>query len=292
MELKKPIPLKEQLIKCKSDGLTTEDDSWALQILSEIGYYKLMGYAFQFVTGSSGHKYSATASFELVYKLYCFDSELRELLRKYLEILEVYYKALIANTFSMRVCTSPPYDQHYYESNYYHKEYFSAIKEAFEKENEYYKESAIVKHHKKKYGGKMPLWALLELLSFSNTSKLYASMYDNDQDAIASLVHVGRKTLANNLHCMSVLRNKCSHAARIYNTTLSPAVKLSDSILKRCPSLSTQKLFAFIIMLSKRLPNTEYRTDFKEDFTYLIAKYNGIIDHSLLGIPVEYENYL
>ena len=292
MDLKKPIPIAEQLIKCKNDGLKTSNDLEALKILSHVGYYKLMGYAFQFVKGANGHKYSDDASFELVYKIYCFDCELRDLLRKYLETIEVYYKSLISNTFSLRVCKEPPYDQHYDSKNYYRKEYFNEISEAFKKENEYYKESAIVKHHQNKYGGKMPLWALLELLSFSNTSKLYGSMYDGDQDAIASIVGISRNTLENHLHCLSVLRNKCSHAARLYNTNMNPGARLTVSFLKKHPSISSRSLFAYVIVLNKRLPDDNYRSAFKKEFVALINKCRNYIDLSLIGVPEDYESIL
>ena len=45
--------------------------------------------------------------------------------------------------------------------------------ETFSREKNYYKDSLIVKHHKIKYSSKMPLWVIVELMSFSNMSKLY-----------------------------------------------------------------------------------------------------------------------
>lgn len=76
--------------------------------------------------------------------------------------------------------------------------------ETFSREKNYYKDSLIVKHHQIKYSSKMPLWVIVELMSFSNMSKLYSSMYYSEKDAIAHMVGVGRDTLENHLHCLPV----------------------------------------------------------------------------------------
>ena len=66
--------------------------------------------------------------------------------------------------------------------------------ETFGKKQNYYKDTLVVKHHKIKYSSKMPLWVIVELMSFSNMSKLYISMYYSKKDAIFSMVGVGKDT--------------------------------------------------------------------------------------------------
>ena len=83
--------------------------------------------------------------------------------------------------------------------------------ETFSKEQNYYKDSLIVKHHKTKYSSKMPLWVIVELMSFSNMSKLYSSMYYSEKDMIASMVGVGKGTLENHLHCNTLLKEISNH---------------------------------------------------------------------------------
>ena len=105
-------------------------------------------------------------------------------------------------------CVNPPYDQHYDENNFYNKTGYKEVMESFKKEKNYYKDSLIVKHHKAKYESKMPLWVIVELMSFSNTSKLYSSMYISEKEKIADAVGVSYATLENHLHCLAVLRNR------------------------------------------------------------------------------------
>lgn len=226
MDLKKPCTISEQIEKLKSHGISITDEKAAELFLSQVNYYRLTGYLLQYRIDPNNSDYVVPVCFNEMVKLYMFDSEMRNLYRKYLEIIELFYRTKIAYTFSLLKCTEAPYDQHYSEECFHNKETFRNIKKGFENEEEgYYKDSLIVKHHKKKYFNKMPLWVLVELLSFSKLSMLFSCMYFSDQDKIVESVGTGRKVLENHLHCLTILRNKCSHGARLYNSSFSlPAV--------------------------------------------------------------------
>ena len=83
--------------------------------------------------------------------------------------------------------------KHYDENNFCNKKGYKEVVETFGGEQNYYKDSLIVKHHKTKYSSKMLLWVIVELMSFSNMSKLYGSMYYPEKDTIAGMVGVGTK---------------------------------------------------------------------------------------------------
>lgn len=204
----------------------------------------------------------------------------------------MFYKSHISNTFSLEKCLEPPHDQHYSPSNYYDKTGFKKIMERFVKEEQYYADSLIVRHHKQHYSGRMPLWAMVELMSFSNISMLYNAMYDSSKDLISKPLGIGRKTLSNHLHCLSVLRNKCAHAARLINTRCNPPAKLSANFLRKNPSVSNDSVFAYILVLKRRLPTEELKISFTQDIIKLIESYNDIIDLALLGFPQNYKSVL
>ena len=100
----------------------------------------------------------------------------------------------------MAKCTKPPHSQHYDKENFYNKIGYEEVMSSFDKEKNYYKDSLIVKHHKKKYNGKLPLWVMVELMSFSNLSKFYSAMYYSEKDLIAASIGTGRNMLENHLH--------------------------------------------------------------------------------------------
>lgn len=290
--LKKPLTFKEQINILKLHGMYIDDDQIAEDTLKKINYYRFTGYALQFRVAKNQSDYKAGTTFRQVHRIYLFDEALRDICRKYIEIAEVYYRTQIAYGFSISKCTKPPHDQHYDKRNFYNKTGYEDVMANFDKEKNYHKDSLIVKHHKKKYKGKLPLWAMVELMSFSNLSKLYSAMYYSEKNLIAISVGAGRNTLENHLHCLSVLRNKCAHAARLYNTKFSPPVKFSKNFLKIHPEIKNDSMFAYIIMLLKRLPNISCKLSFVTTILGVMEEFYNDIDISLIGFPDNFAEIL
>ena len=289
MDLKKPLTYDEQIIKLENHGLIITDKIFAKKVLSTLNYYRFAGYIFQFKTANTDPQYKSGITFEQIYKIYKFDEALRHILRKYIEIAEVYYRTQISYVFSHAKCTESPYNQHYDETNFYNKNGYNEVLNNIEKEKGHYRDSLVVKHHKKKYSGKMPLWVIVEIMSLSNISKLYSCMYYSEQNAIASEVGTSRSVLINHLHCISVLRNKCAHAARLYNTVFNPPAKLPPSFLKRHPAFKNNTFFAYILILVQRLPDIVSKMQFCCDLNTVIEYYSEDIDLSLIGFLPGYE---
>lgn len=158
MCLKKPLDFEEQLQRLKEHGMSVQDDEKALVVLKRINYYRFTGYALQFRENPQSSKYIKETSFEAIYHLNRFDEKLRDLYRKYIEKAEIFYRTQISYGFTSMKCTKVPFDQHYNIKNFYNKKGYQEVMDNFRREENYYKDSLIVKHHKNKYKGKMPLW--------------------------------------------------------------------------------------------------------------------------------------
>ena len=288
MELKAPLSLDGQIDKLKSHGMIITDDNRVKNILSRINYYRFTGYALQFRQSINNSDYVGGLTFEKVYKIYQFDERIRDILRRYIEIAEVFYRAQISYGFCMAKCVDSPHDQHYDEKNYYKKEEFKEIIVHLEKDKGYYKDSLIVKHHRDKYDDKMPLWVMVELLSFSDVSKLFCCMYYSEQNNIANAIGISAATLENHLHCLSVLRNKCAHAARLYNTKFYPAARFNPKFLRSNRNIKNDTLFAYLLILIKRLSENSIRRALVNDIYTIIEEYKCDIDLSLIGFPEDY----
>lgn len=288
MELKGPLTFEEQIEKLKSHGMIIDDEEKVKKILAEINYYRFTGYALQYRKKADESDYKENITFEHVYRIYQFDACLRDIFRRYIEQVEIYYRTQISYGFSHIKCKEAPYEQHYDENNFYNKQGYREVMDSFQKEKNYYKDSLIVKHHKIKYGSKMPLWVIVELMSFSNTSKLFSSMYKSDKEKIAKCIGTGYATLENHLHCLSVLRNKCAHAARLYNTQFNPPAKFATEYLKKHPEVKNDSLFAYTLVLLKRLPDAAAKLALISDIQSVIDEYKDDMDLSLIGFPTEY----
>lgn len=292
MELKPPMSYEEQLNKLISRGIVVDDKENALNVLKRVNYYRFAGYALQFRVKPEDSTYIEGTSFNSIYNLYVVDERLRDVFRMYIEKAEIYYRTQIAYGFAMRKCTKPPYDQHYEKDNFYNKSGYDEVIESFKREKNYYKDSLIVKHHKNKYDSKMPLWVMVELMSFSNLSKLYSSMYFSEKDAIAQAIGISKTTLENHLHCLSVLRNKCAHAARLYNTKFNPPAKFAPAFLKKNPGVKNNSLFAYVLVLLKRLPDEKSKCELIEAIKIVMEQFEEDIDMTLIGFPKNYVNIL
>ena len=243
MNLKKPLTFDEQLDKLITHGMVVSDKEKAKDILKRVNYYRFTGYALQFRQEPSGSDYIEGTTFETVYHLYKVDEILRDTFRRYIEKAEVYYRTQIAYGFSIAKCTEAPYDQHYDENNFYNKKGYKEVMENFGREKNYYKDSLIVKHHKIKYSSRMPLWVIVELMSFSNMS----------------------------------------------NTDFNPPAKFTTSFLRKHPEIKNNSLFAYILVLLKRLPDESSKKSLIQTVESVIDEYRNDIDLNLIGFP---ENYL
>jgi abortive infection bacteriophage resistance protein len=288
MDLKKPLTFSEQIDRLKQHGVSFNDENTAAEILSIINYYRFSGYLLQYRKSITDSDLKVKVSFLSIYDIYKFDEELRALLRIFIEKVEIYFRTQISYYFSSVKCILPPHDQHYDRNNYFDKVGFDEVINSFKQQKKFYKDSPILKHHQIVYQNKMPLWVIVEFLSFSNLSKLYNSMYYSEKDIIATSSGTGHKTLENHLHCLTVLRNKCAHSARLFNSNFNPPAIFSKKFLRNNPLIKNDSLFAYILVLLKRLPLKEDKKEFVSKIEFLLNKYKSNVDLSLIGFPNNY----
>ena len=164
MGLKPPLSYVDQIERLKKNGVEIPDYETALSVLSEANYYRLSGYALQFRIDPQKSRYQSGTSFDKIHSLYLFDTELRNLIKPYLEKIEILCRTRIAFGFSLNKCQLPPHDGHYENRNFFNKASHKKIIKSLEREENYNKDSLIVKHHREKYENKMPLWVCVEIM--------------------------------------------------------------------------------------------------------------------------------
>ena len=289
MDIKRPLTFEQQVQRLIEHKMVVSDAALARRVLSEVNYYRFSGYAIQFRDRETPDDYIIGTKFEDVWRLYQFDNELRCILKTNLDTIELYARTQIAYGFSLSKCLDAPHNQHYEASNFHNKNsHDSIIISSLNREKENNRDSLFVVHHTEKYDGKMPLWVIVELLSFTNLSKLYSAMYFNEQDVIARNMGTARITLKNHLHCIANLRNKVAHAGRLYNATYNPPVILGRSFLQRNPDICANTLFAYLIVLMRRIPEKAEKAALAMAIVNISIQYKDCIKLSLLGFPKNY----
>lgn len=288
MDLKQPLSIKQQISKLEEHGMFIPNINKAESFLSKINYYRFSGYAIEYRKSPHDSNYITGTNFDTVCRIYQFDEHFRNLLRQYIEKAEIYFRTKIAYNFSIEKCNQPPYDQHYQSDNYYRQDKFIKLLQNVHAEENYFQDTAFIRHHKSTYRDKMPLWVLVEIMTFSTLSKYYSCMYSSEQDVIAKDVGTSARILRNNLHAMAILRNKCAHAGRLYNTKMSLPVVFNQQFLRRHPVLKNDTLFAYVVMLYKRLPDNTSKVQFQNDIYKLFAEYQNDININLMGFPADW----
>jgi len=257
-------------------------------ILSNVNYYRLTGYAFQFKDKENPDDYLPGTKLDKIWCLYQFDAKLRCILKPFLDIVELHARTKIAYSFALEKCRSSPHDQHYDSANFFNKESHVSIISSLVREKTHNKDSLFVIHHTNKYGGKMPVWVLVELLSFTNLSKFYSAMYISEQRIIAESMGTTSQTLKNHLHCMANLRNKIAHASRLYNASYNPPVMLGRKYLRDTPDIRPNTLFAYLVALLRRIPSKKDRSTLVMTIINAVIQYSDCVELPLMGFPDEY----
>ena len=289
MQLKPPLTYNEQIDRLLKNGVEIRDEESAKDILTKINYYRLSGYAIQFRTNPQKSLYNSGTTFEDIYKIYLFDTELRNIIKPFIEKAEIFFRTRIAYGFSLIKCKDFPYDGHYIESNFCSSDWHKDIMESLNRERDHNKDSLVVKHHIKKYNKQMPLWVCVELMSFSTLSKFYNAMNTSEKIKIANSFSSKPDMLSNHLHCLSNFRNKCAHGARLYNIEYNPPAQLGKSTLKKYPELRNSSFLAYMLILVRRQTSNKDKEVLINSFVNLIDKYKSGLDINLLGCPEEFK---
>ena len=225
--MKLPLTLQEQIKLLKSRSLSFDDESKVEDVLSRLNYYRLSGYwrKYQIDPENGNDNFRAGTTFEEIVELYNLDSELRNLLRKGIEIFEVFFRT----KFAYCMAHSEENGQFLYlrSSSYSYNPNlkFETPQELLEKiENERKRSTEIYAKHYKNKGEEMPIWAAVELLSFGTISKMYSRYLNKSVVKNVSLNFKSIKSYEETigiLHAFVYLRNLCAHQARIWNRKTS-----------------------------------------------------------------------
>ncbi|MEG2801927.1 MAG: Abi family protein, partial [Longicatena sp.] len=149
----------------------------------------------------------------------------------------------------------------------------------------------IIKHHQNKYGGAMPLWAAVELLSFGNISKLYSMMINQDKTKITktSYKRISYTYIESFYHAIAYFRNQCCHFQRLYDVNHTIKMSLFKTPFYN-PGTSNNKTFYFIYILFLLNPN--YDLGKRLIFKLLKEFKRTKVDKGKYGFPNDWKNIL
>ncbi len=279
--------LNEQIEILKNKGVIIRDEEDAKNKLLIGNFYNIInGYKSPFLEKSEPEKFIEGCTFEEIYELYTFDRNLRSIIFPAILTIENKLRSLIAYYFSEK----------YGHANYLALDNFdlppNATPELKLKRRTYVLEliSSIhstlsiavekkeyITHYISKYGF-VPLWVLVNDLTFGQLSKFYSLMKQPEKIKVSMYWdNLKYSDLESYLKTLSFFRNLCAHDDRIYNARSVYPIPDTEAhnklLIKRNMNGNYQcgkkDFLSLLIVLSALLS--------KEEFTPIVNKLNGRI---------------
>lgn len=228
--------------------------SRVMRILEQENYYNVVnGYKTPFLAASStattDESYIKGTTFDEVYALYCFDREIRGIYLRYLLKAENTLKTVISHEFSALyghdnylkmdnfqiAASSDPQDLSYIarkkhltlpadmarvqrismETNIENvTKLIGDIQQEISRQMS--KHHEVVTHYMTQHGY-IPLWVLVNILTFGKITAFYFNMKPADRRKIATSFGLPERELHKLMDMLSIARNKCAHDERFYN---------------------------------------------------------------------------
>jgi abortive infection bacteriophage resistance protein len=284
---------QEQLEILLSKKLIISNKEYALSKLEHINYYRLSAYFLPFQhkkDSPNTNQFLSNTTFEDIIRLYFFDTELRKIIFEAIEAIEIYLRTQIAYHHSQAYGPFGYLDVSTLRTNYQIE--FDALHLDIIEEKERSKE-AFIKHFREKYDATdLPIWSVVEIISFGSLSKLFMLLRENEQNnVIAKMGSINKAVFFKWFKALSSVRNACAHHSRLWNKTLGVSFDLPRNSPKFAPlSNSTKKVFFALSVIEYILSCIgEDENDFKNKIKQLLYKYPNI-DKQVMGFVENWED--
>lgn len=286
---KPALTYAEQLQQLKDRGLHVNDEDKALHLLETISYYRLSGYWYPMLVDKQNHKFKPDSSFETAFNIYKFDRELRLLVLRELEKIEVAIRAKMIYVLSHSRGTYWYQETNNFRNPIKHADTLSKIGGEYQRSDEQF-----IKAFQSKYSDSLPpSWMMCEVVSFGVLSNIYSNLSPgkNKRD-IAAYFNIKDRVLVSWLHSIVYLRNVCAHHSRLWNRVMriQPLVPRSTRgqwlSNTNIPNDRTYFVLSMIIYLMNSI-NPKHTIPNK--FFDLLNKFPNI-DTSAMGFPYDWRN--
>ncbi|MCH4284074.1 MULTISPECIES: Abi family protein [Bacillota] len=287
-KLKEALTFETQLKHLMIDKkLKVGNKSNALKVLKKENYYRLSGYWINFVDNND--IFYQYITFEQIYSIYKFDKVLRGMIIEIINDVEVYFKTRLANYFSLAYGADGYMDDSNFKeiAKNKHRNLLKKIEDL--KNNN--PNNLIIKHHKTKYGGDMPLWVVIELLSFGNVSKLFSMMTNEDKKNMVkqSYKNISYTYIESFYHAIAYFRNQCCHFHRLYDVKHTIKMLLYKTPFYD-PDKDNSSTFYFIYVIILLNPNHDLG---KRLIFRLLSEFKKTkVDKKKYGFPYNWKEIL
>lgn len=217
---KLPKTFQEQVELLKRRGLIIPNEDKARNILTYVSYNRLSNYWYPMLKlPKEDEIFKPNSSFETIFKLYQFDSELRTITFQAIEQIEIAVRTQIIYHFSIQHNSGFWYEKsEVFLDNTNHLQFLSTINKNVLKT----KQEFILKYCRKYEQPLPPSWKSFELLTFTNVVSILKNVKNNkDLIPIAKSLGIHHSILISWLESFIYVRNITAHHGRLWNIILT-----------------------------------------------------------------------
>lgn len=255
--------IDKQLDLLKSRGLKVYNEEKAKEFLLNNNYYRVSGYS---LTLRDHDVFFENACFQNIIDIYRFDHELRHILMKYIEMIEVKMKSIYAYHFAKDYGPDGYLDESHFLN---HEQYQKTIEKINDQKIRRLDHEAYLKHFVNDLHREIPLWAVVDLMTIADISQLYSISEEEIQEAVALefgfTTKDNTKLLGQMMKGMTIIRNLCAHGSRLFNRLFEQRPWLAKReksllIIDRDGNIDNAHLYGFMLYMKRLLHSTDFST--------------------------------
>lgn len=245
----------EQIALLEKRGMVFDyEPNKVKEVLLDIGYYRLGFYWHPFVVDGH-HNLVNGIKFSDIVNLYYLDVDLRNILTKFLNRIEINFRTKLVYYVSNKYKTSPTWfiDPKIVDQDFM-QDIFKYYNEDFKKSNK-----PIKKHHQKYLNDKYaPAWKTLEFFTFGVILKIFKNLHDRQiQERITNIY--GIKNLQKFISLMEtlvLLRNTCAHGGVLFDLKIPRGIsKIPDIIFNNNDRMSLDSSIKVVSFFLNKISN-------------------------------------
>ena len=225
---KPSLTYAQQISHLQANGMQIPDEAAAEYWLRHVSYYRLSAYwlYFEHPKGAVGPRFRPGTNFSDVTALYDFDRNLRRLVMRGTEHVEV----ALRGSWAYQLAHSGGPHSYLRKSFYRDQQEFRSsrlkLQQAVARSSETY-----IDHYRRTYTSPKlpPVWMVAEMMSFGQLSRWYTNLSDRGlRNRIASPLGLPETVLVPLVRHVTDMRNICAHHGRLWNRGFLHPPKLAQ----------------------------------------------------------------
>lgn len=284
----------QQLVILRKRGLIVPKDGRPKRFLEQENYYNVInGYKDLFLKKDTNgnplepEQYLQNTHFNELKALFLFDRELRILFLKYILIFENSFKTVLSHEFSRKYPKANSYLEikNYVDDN--PKKVLQQISILTKTIHDKVDKNGAIKHYIEDHGS-VPLWVLVNYLTVGNLSYLYSILKNSDKNIIAKYysdkfnkqykteigLRFSSEDLSSALKIINLVRNKCAHDERLYNSNFRNVRVVNIVNYFECNNYDNRRIIVAILYL-KILLDKRYFQRFYSELNRIFERYKN-----------------